>query len=108
MLAFWQMLRQAGQGMLAWRPSGGQTVAGLFLLCLFVNAVAVSYTTFRVRQSLAHLQALEAWRDQLQAQWTQLLLEEHAWGAFTRIGQQAQLQLQMHDPSPQSIVMVRP
>ncbi len=108
MAAFWQALRQAAQDLLSWRPSGGQMVTGLFLLCLLVSAVAVSYSTFRVRQSLAHLQALEVQRDQLQAQWTQLLLEEHAWGSFTRIGQQAQLQLQMHDPAPQSIVMVRP
>ncbi len=101
-------LQQAWRDVLAWRPSLAQLVVAALFIAVLVNAVAVCYSTFRVRQSLAYLQSLEAQRDQMQAQWTQLLLEEHAWGSFTRIGMQAQLQLHMHDPAPEAINMVRP
>lgn len=77
-------------------------------LLLMVSSVGVAYSAYRTRQGLAQLQSLEAERDRLEVEWTQLLLEEHAWGSFSRIGAVASTQLHMQNPAPSAVVMVRP
>ncbi len=81
----------------------------LFLAVLIiVTSVGVAYSAYRTRQGLSQLQTLEAERDQLEVEWTQLLLEEHAWGSYSRIGAMATAQLHMQSPAPSDVVMVRP
>jgi cell division protein FtsL len=59
------------------------------------------------RLYLNDLQNLETRRDQLETEWTQLLLEQHSWGAYGRVGKLASDQLQMRNPAPSEIIMVR-
>lgn len=90
-----------------WRPTSGSWIGALVMTALVVSAVAVSFSVHKSRYYLNQLQELEAQRDALEVEWGQLLLEQHAWGAYQRIGTIATEQLQMRNPSPQEIIMVR-
>lgn len=80
----------------------------LMIVCTLVSsAVAVTYSAHKSRQYLNELQKQEAQRDRLETEWGQLLLEQHAWGAYGRVGRLATEQLQMRNPSPAEIIMVR-
>ncbi len=85
----------------------GSLVAGVVLLTLVSSAVAVAYSAHKSRLYLNDLQKLEAQRDRLETEWGQLLLEQHAWGAYTRVGKLATEQLQMRNPAAAEIMMVR-
>ena len=73
---------------------------------LISSAVAVVYSAHKSRLYLNDLQKLETERDHLETEWGQLLLEQHTWGAYSRIDKLATEQLQMHNPSPAEIIMV--
>lgn len=88
----------------AWQ---GGVVAALILITLISSAVAVTYSAHKSRLYLNDLQKLEAQRDNLETEWGQLLLEQHAWGAYARVGKLATEQLQMRNPAPTEIMMVR-
>jgi cell division protein FtsL len=74
---------------------------------LVSTAVAVAYSAHKSRLYLNDLQQLETERDRLETEWGQLLLEQHTWGAYGRIGRIAMEQLQMRNPAPTEIIMVR-
>ena len=83
-------------------------LTALMIICTLVSsAVAVAYSAHKSRQYLNDLQKQEALRDRLETEWGQLLLEQHAWGAYGRVGRLATEQLQMRNPSPTEIIMVR-
>lgn len=85
----------------------GGVMAAAVLLTLVSSAVAVAYSAHKSRLYLNELQKLEVQRDKLEVEWGQLLLEQHAWGAYARIGKLATEQLQMRNPAPAEIMMVR-
>lgn len=87
--------------------SQGPFLAAMVLVTLVCSAVAVTYSVHKSRQYLYELQKLQAERDRLETEWGQLLLEQHAWGAYGRIGRLATEQLQMRNPAPTEIIMVR-
>ncbi|MGH8492396.1 MAG: cell division protein FtsL [Moraxellaceae bacterium] len=85
----------------------GAAMATAVLLTLVSSAVAVAYSAHKSRLYLNDLQKLERQRDRLETEWGQLLLEQHAWGAYARVGKLATEQLQMSNPAPADIMMVR-
>lgn len=85
----------------------GPLLAAVLVSTLVSSAVAVAYSVHKSRLYLNQLQALEAERDRLETEWGQLLLEQHTWGAYGRIGKIAMEQLQMRNPAPAEIIMVR-
>ena len=87
--------------------SQGPLMAALVVLTLVSSAIAVTYSVHKSRQYLHDLQKLQTERDRLETEWGQLLLEQHAWGAYGRIGRLATEQLQMRNPAPAEIIMVR-
>lgn len=90
------------------RPSFNALIIAGILAALISSAVAVAYSVHLSRQSLQELQRLGRERDRLDIEWGQLLLEQHAWGAYGRIGNLATGNLGMLPPPPQSVVMVQP
>ncbi len=92
---------------LRFRPSRGQLMAILIIVMLVASAVAVAYSVHKSRSYMNVLQHAQAERNQLETEWGQLLLEQHAWGAYGRIGKIAAEQLQMRNPAPAEIIMVR-
>jgi cell division protein FtsL len=85
----------------------GPFVAAAIVITLVSSAVAVAYSAHKSRYYLNELQKLETDRDRLETEWGQLLLEQHTWGAYGRVGKLASEQLQMRNPAPAEIIMVR-
>ncbi len=85
----------------------GSLLAAVIVLTLVSSAIAVTYSVHKSRYYLNELQKAQAERDSLETEWGQLLLEQHAWGAYGRIGRLATEQLQMRNPAPTEIIMVR-
>ena len=85
----------------------GPLLSGVMVFVLVCTAVAVSWSVHKSRHYLNQLQALQGERDRLETEWGQLLLEQHTWGAYGRIGKIAAEQLQMRNPAPSEIIMVR-
>jgi cell division protein FtsL len=70
--------------------------------------VSVAFSVHHARLALQDLQELREQRKALDVEWGQLLLEQHSWGAYGRVGQIATEQLQMQPANLQDIVMVQP
>lgn len=92
--------------------TNGQQLQAMLMTAALVftlvsSAVAVAYSTHKSRLYLSDLQNLEHERDRLETEWGQLLLEQHSWGAYSRVGKLASEQLQMRNPLPTEIIMVR-
>lgn len=85
----------------------GAVLAAMLTLVLVCSAVAVAYSVHKSRHYLNELQSLEGERDRLETEWGQLLLEQHTWGSYGRIGKIALEQLQMRNPAATEIIMVR-
>lgn len=85
----------------------GPLLAGVLVFVLVCSAVAVAWSVHKSRHYLNELQTLEVNRDRLETEWGQLLLEQHTWGAYARVGKIAAEQLQMRNPAPTEIIMVR-
>lgn len=85
----------------------GVLLAAMLILVLVCSAVAVAYSVHKSRHYLNELQSLESDRDRLETEWGQLLLEQHTWGSYGRIGKLAIEQLQMRNPAATEIIMVR-
>ena len=85
----------------------GPLLAGMLVFVLVCSAVAVAWSVHKSRHYLNELQTLEVNRDRLETEWGQLLLEQHTWGAYARVGKIAAEQLQMRNPAPTEIIMVR-
>ncbi len=102
-------MKQAAQRVSLMLPAfvQGPFLAVLVVLTLVSSAIAVTYSVHKSRQYLHELQKLQAERNRLETEWGQLLLEQHAWGAYGRIGRLATEQLQMRNPAPTEIIMVR-
>lgn len=79
----------------------------ILVLALIVSAMAVIEVRHRSRVFYADLQVLQAERDKLNVEWSQLLLEEGAWSQHRRIEVTARTELNMQLPSAEDIVVVR-
>lgn len=69
----------------------------LLLLLLLVTAAAVIYTRHASRAAFIDLQRLELERDELNAEWSRLQLEQATLADTGRIEQRAREQLEMKD-----------
>lgn len=77
------------------------------IFALTASAIAVANSVHKSRVQMKALQKEQIERDRLETEWGQLLLEQHAWGAYGRVGKVATEQLQMRPPLASEIIMVR-
>lgn len=83
------------------------TLLSLSLVALVMgSAVAVIYSSHMSRQLFSELKGLQAERDQFEREWTQLLLEQSAWSAHSRIEKVASSELKMRVPQMHEVVVV--
>lgn len=76
-------------------------------MLVILSALAVIYNAYYHRLLFnQHQQQLQQ-RDRLQVEWGQLLLEQSALAAHSRIEQAVTQQLDMYVPSPNEIVVVK-
>lgn len=79
----------------------------LLVLCL-LTALAIIKASHQTREQYGELQRLESEFQQLQTVYGQLLLEQSAWSAPTRIEGLAGERLEMRLPEIEEIEVVRP
>lgn len=77
------------------------------VLVVVLSALAVIYSAYEYRKLFNRHQVLVQQGDDLQVEWSQLLLEQSAWGANNRVETQARKKLDMVTPEPDSIEIVR-
>lgn len=81
-------------------------VVVLLLVAIVASCVAVVYQSYQFRQLFNTQQQLIAHRDALQVEWGQLLLEQSALGANSRVEQLAKRKLAMQVPKSQNVEMM--
>ncbi|WP_210396736.1 cell division protein FtsL [Motiliproteus sediminis] len=88
----------------AWSVPAG---SALFVMVI-LSALAVIYNAYHYRLLFnEHQQQLQQ-RDGLQVEWGQLLLEQSALAAHSRIERAVTRKLDMYVPAPHEIVVVKP
>ncbi|MCW8886430.1 MAG: cell division protein FtsL [Motiliproteus sp.] len=88
----------------AWRRGA----AGILTVFIVFSALAVIYSAYLYRQLFNEQQQMLQVRDELQVEWGQLLLEQSALAAHSRIETIVTKKLGMYVPAPNEIVVVRP
>lgn len=82
-------------------------VTGLALV-VFATALGVVFSTHESRKLFVELQSLQKVRDEMNAQWGRLQLEQSTWATHGRIERIANEKLDMVIPPPGAVVIVRP
>ncbi len=80
----------------------------LLIVLVIASSIAVIYTKHPGRTEFVALQKLERQRDNLNEEWSRLLLEQSTWASPGRIEQQARLRLKMIVPTADMVVVVKP
>lgn len=85
-----------------------RAVMALLLAAVLLSAIAVIDARHENRVLFAQLQQLRQQRDALNAEWSQLLLEQSTWSTHARIEQMATQKLDMKVPEHVEIVVTPP
>ncbi|WP_020409303.1 cell division protein FtsL [Hahella ganghwensis] len=86
----------------------GRTIVTVgLMLALVVSGIAAAYAVHLNRQLFIELQGLQQQKDRYEREWTQLLLEESAWSAHSRVEQIASKQFGMSVPRTGQVEIVR-
>ncbi|MGM0594728.1 MAG: cell division protein FtsL [Pseudomonadota bacterium] len=86
----------------------GRLLLLVLALAVLVSALGVVVSTHESRKLFVELQALEKVRDEMNAQWGRLQLEQSTWATHGRIERVANERLDMVIPPPGAVVIVRP
>lgn len=84
-----------------------RVAVAVLLVLVVLSALSVIYTKHQGRVLFSQLEALESRRDESNAQWSQLQLEQSTWATHARIEGIAETQLDMVQPSMDRIVIMR-
>lgn len=85
-----------------------RSLLGGLAALVFATALAVVFSTHTSRKLFVEMEELLKVRDDLNAEWGRLQLEQSTWATHGRIEQAASDKLDMVIPSPGSVVIVRP
>lgn len=86
----------------------GRIVLLGLVLAVFVSALGVVFSTHESRKLFVELQGVQKVRDELSAEWGRLQLEQSTWATHGRIERIANNRLEMINPPPGAVVIVRP
>lgn len=86
----------------------GKVAFSLLVAAVLVSALGVVFSTHESRKSFVELQGLQKVRDEMNAQWGRLQLEQSTWATHGRIERIANEKLDMVIPPPGAVVIVRP
>jgi len=79
----------------------------LLWLAVMLSALSVVFVSHLCRQLYNELAKLEQEANALQVEWGRYLLEQSSWASLSRVEQLAKSKLQMREPEPSEIVIVR-
>ena len=81
----------------------------ILLALVFISAIMVVFQVFEYRHDYRELSSYMRERDDLNAEWGRLLIEQQTFGATAQIGTRAVTQLRMYSPpAPQTVVISLP
>jgi cell division protein FtsL len=84
-----------------------KTISYIILLVLvFVSALMVVFQVFEYRHDYRELSAFTREKDDLNAEWGRLLIEQQTFGATAQIGTRAVTQLRMYSPPVAQTVVI--
>ena len=78
----------------------------VMLILVFVSAIFVVFQVFEYRQDYRQLNTYMRERDDLNAEWGRLLIEQQTFGATAQIGTRAVTQLRMYSPPVTQTVVI--
>ena len=78
----------------------------VMLISVFVSAIFVVFQVFEYRQDYRQLNTYIRERDDLNAEWGRLLIEQQTFGATAQIGTRAVTQLRMYSPPVAQTVVI--
>ncbi len=81
-------------------------VYAVLLLLVFISAIMVVLQVFEYRQDYRQLSTFMRERDDLNAEWGRLLIEQQTFGATAQIGTRAVTQLRMYSPPIAQTVVI--
>ena len=70
----------------SFHPSFSAFVAMAIVIVLVGSAISVAFSVHHYRLAMQELQQLREQRNAIDIEWGQLLLEQHSWGAYGRVG----------------------
>ena len=79
---------------------------GILLMMVFISTVFVVFQVFEYRQDYRKLSSYLRERDDLNAEWGRLLIEQQTFGATAQIGTRAVTQLRMYSPPVSQTVVI--
>jgi cell division protein FtsL len=79
----------------------------LLALAVVVTAIACIYARHESRKQFTHLQSLITDRDNLEAEWGKLKIEQSTWSTHGRVEQLAREKMQMLNPVQKDVTVVR-
>jgi cell division protein FtsL len=80
----------------------------LLWCALLLSAAGAIYSKYRARSLFVQLERLNEVRDQLDAEWGRLQLEQSAWSSYAFVERVASERLHMAAPDPRDIAIVTP
>jgi cell division protein FtsL len=78
----------------------------ILLVLVFVSAIMVVFQVFEYRHDYRELSAYNREKDELNAEWGRLLIEQQTFGATAQIGTRAVTQLRMYSPPVAQTVVI--
>ncbi|CAB1208149.1 cell division protein FtsL [Acinetobacter bouvetii] len=78
----------------------------VLLLLVFVSAIMVVFQVFEYRHDYRELSSFMREKDDLNAEWGRLLIEQQTFGATAQIGTRAVTQLRMYSPPAAQTVVI--
>lgn len=81
-------------------------VYAVLVALVFVSAMMVVFQVFEYRHDYRDLSAYMREKDDLNAEWGRLLIEQQTFGATAQIGSRAVTQLRMFSPPPTQTVVI--
>jgi len=78
----------------------------VLLLLVFLSAIMVVFQVFEYRHDYRELSSFMRERDDLNAEWGRLLIEQQTFGATAQIGTRAVTQLRMYSPPTAETVVI--
>jgi cell division protein FtsL len=78
----------------------------ILLLLVFLSAVMVAFQVFEYRHDYREFTEYQRQRDDLNAEWGRLVIEQQTFGATAQIGTRAVTQLRMYSPPVSQTVVI--
>ena len=78
----------------------------ILLVLVFISAMMVMFQVFEYRHDYREMSSFMRERDDLNAEWGRLLIEQQTFGATAQIGTRAVTQLRMYSPPAAQTVVI--